>query len=494
MKVLHVAAEVFPLIKTGGLADVAGALPPALQRAGADARLVLPGLPAIADAVLHQKLVCEIGPAFGAARISLRLGQLPYSHVQAYVVDAPYLYRRGGSPYQDSQGVEWPDNLQRFGLLGWMAAHLASGELDPEWTPEVVHAHDWHGAMTCAYMTAHPATRAASVFTVHNLAFQGLFAPGEFSALGLPPRFMAAAALEFHNKLSFMKAGLKFADRITTVSPTYAREIATHEFGCGLDGVIRSRSADVSGVLNGVDQDVWDPARDTAIAARYKSDAMAGKATCKRALQTEMGLTPDAAAPLFGVVSRLTSQKGLDLVLHALPALLRDGAQFIIQGSGEPALEAAFRASEKEHAGQVATRIGYDEVMAHRVVAGSDSILVPSRFEPCGLTQLYGLRYGTLPLVRRVGGLADTVVDASDEALRDDRATGFSFDLATPAALEHALLRAAALFRQPAAWQRLMQRAMAQDFSWTGAAQAYMGLYAQAVEARKAMPRLVSAV
>ena len=493
MKVLHVAAEVFPLIKTGGLADVAGALPPALQRAGADARLVLPGLPAIADAVLHQKLVCEIGPIFGAARVSLRLGQLPYSHLPAYVVDAPYLYRRGGSPYQDSHGTEWSDNLQRFGLLGWMAAHLAAGELDPEWTPDVVHAHDWHAGMTCAYMAAHPATRAASVFTVHNLAFQGLFPPGEFTALGLPPKFMAAAALEFHNKLSFMKAGLKFADRITTVSPTYAREIATHEFGCGLDGVIRSRVADVSGVLNGVDQDIWDPARDTAIAARYKADALDGKAVCKKALQAEMGLALEPTAPLFGVVSRLTSQKGLDLVLAALPALLRDGAQFLIQGNGEPALEAAFRAAEKQHPGQVATRIGYDEALAHRVVAGSDSILVPSRFEPCGLTQLYGLRYGTLPLVRRVGGLADTVVDANDDALRDDRATGFSFDVATPAALEHALLRAAALFRQPEAWRRVMRRAMAQDFSWTGAAQTYMTLYAQAVEARRAMPRLVSA-
>ncbi len=493
MKVLHVAAEVFPLIKTGGLADVAGALPPALQRAGVDTRIVLPGLPAIADAVLHQKLVCEIGPAFGAARVSLRLGQLPYSKIPAYVVDAPYLYRRGGSPYQDSQGTEWPDNLQRFALLGWAAAHLAAGELDPDWVPDVVHAHDWHAAMTCAYMTAHPATRAASVFTVHNLAFQGLFALSEFPALGLPPKFMAAAALEFHNKLSFMKAGLKFADRITTVSPSYAREIATHEFGCGLDGVIRSRSADVSGVLNGVDQEVWNPATDTAIGARYDATSLTGKATCKKALQAEMGLKADAAAPLFGVVSRLTSQKGLDLVLAAMPALLRDGAQFIIQGSGEPALEAAFRAAEKEHPGRVSTRIGYDEVLAHRVVAGCDSIMVPSRFEPCGLTQLYGLRYGTLPLVRRVGGLADTVVDASDAALHEDRATGFSFDAATPSALEHALHRAVALFRQPEAWRKVMLRALAQDFSWTGAAQEYIRLYAQAAEARRAMPRFVAA-
>ena len=488
MKVLHVGAEIFPLVKTGGLADVLGALPQSLIAAGADVRLLLPGLPAIVDAVLHQKLVCEIGPCFGAARVTLRLGQMPYSKVPVYIVDAPYRYRRTGSPYQASDGSEWADNVQRFALLGWVGAQLAAGELDPAWTPEVLHAHDWHAAMSCAYIAAHPPTAVATVFTVHNLAYQGLFPSGDFAMLGLPSRFMASSGLEYHQQLSFMKAGLKFAQRVTTVSPTYAKEIATHEFGFGLDGVIRGRGADVSGVLNGVDGAVWDPATDESVAARYSATQLQGKAKCKAALQAELGLTPAARAPLFGMVSRLTSQKGLDLLLGALPGLLRGGGQLALQGSGDPALEAAFVAAAQAHRGTVAVRIGYDEAFAHRLIAGADAILVPSRFEPCGLTQLYGLRYGTLPVVRRVGGLADTVVDASDEAVQADRATGFSFDAATPAALDAAIQRAIAAHADPARWQRLMLRAMAQDFSWSGAAQKYIALYRQLIGAGGATP------
>lgn len=481
MKVLHVGAEIFPLVKTGGLADVLGALPQALIGQGTDVRLLLPGLPAIADAMLHQKTVCEIGACFGAARVTLRLGQMPYSRVPAYVIDAPLLYRRLGSPYQASDGSEWPDNAQRFALLGWVGAHLASGELDPSWRPQLLHAHDWHAAMACAYVAAHPPASAATVFTVHNLAYQGLFPSGDFALLGLAARFMSSTGLEYHQQLSFMKAGLKFAQRVTTVSPTYAREIGTHEFGFGLDGVIRGRGADVSGVLNGVDGEVWDPATDAGLAARYSAAELDGKARCKRALQTELGLAPRADAPVFGVVSRLTSQKGLDLVLGALPGLLKRGGQLALQGAGEPALEAAFAAAAKTYPGEVAVRIGYDEAFAHRLIAGADAIVVPSRFEPCGLTQLYGLRYGTVPVVRRVGGLADTVVDASDEALSADRATGFSFDAATPAALDAAIQRAIATHAQPERWRRLMLRGMAQDFSWDGSARAYVALYRELI-------------
>ena len=477
MKVLQVAAEIFPLVKTGGLADVLGALPQALIGQGADVRLLLPGLPAIADAVLHQKTVWQIGPAFGAARVRLRLGRMPYSQVPVYVIDAPYLYRREGSPYQDSDGHEWPDNVQRFALLGWVAAHLAAGELDADWLPQVLHAHDWHAAMSCAYVAAHPPTRAATVFTVHNLAYQGLFPSGDFNLLGLPSRFMAPTGLEFHGQLSFMKAGLKFARRVTTVSPTYAREIATPEFGFGLDGVVRGRGADVSGVLNGVDGTVWNPATDSSLASRYSALEPAGKLRCKQALQRELGLQVRPGAMLFGVVSRLTAQKGLDLMLAALPGLLKRGGQFVLQGAGEPSLQAAFLASAQAHPRHVAVRIGYDEAFAHRLIAGADAIVVPSRFEPCGLTQLYGLRYGTLPVVRRVGGLADTVVDASEAALAADRASGFVFDAATVGALDAALQRAAHAFAQAPRWQRLMQRAMAQDFSWSGAAAHYMALY-----------------
>jgi starch synthase len=483
MKVLHVGAEIVPLVKTGGLADVLGALPQALIKEGADVRLLLPGLPSILDAVQGLTTVFEFGPLFGAARIALRLGRMPNSQVPVYVVDAPYLYRRGGGPYQGTDGNEWPDNLERFALLGWVGAHLAAGELDPGWVPDVLHAHDWHAAMSCAYVAAHPGTRAATVFTIHNLAYQGLFSSDDFRLLGLPSRFMTSSGLEYHHQLSFMKAGLKFAARVTTVSPTYANEIGTHEFGFGLDGVIRGRGNAVRGILNGVDGEVWDPATDSALAAPYSPLKPAGKARCKAALQAELGLELRADQPLFGVVSRLTSQKGLDLLLEALTGLVRRGGQLALQGTGDASLEAAFVAAAQARPGSVAVRIGYDEALAHRLIAGSDAIVVPSRFEPCGLTQLYGLRYGTLPVVRRVGGLADTVVDATAEALRDGTATGFVFDAATPVALDSALRKAAEAFAQPAQWKQLMGTAMARDFSWQGAARHYLALYDELVGA-----------
>ena len=480
MKVLQVGAEIYPLIKTGGLADVLGALPQALCAQGADLRLLLPGLPGIIDAVLHAKQVCQIGPVFGAARVTLLRARMPYTQVPVYVIDAPFLYRRGGGPYQDSHGAEWADNLQRFGLLGWVAAQLAQGELDPDWRAEVVHAHDWHAAMSCAYLHAHPAGEAASVFTVHNLAFQGLFPHDDWALLGLSSRYMSPAALEFHGQLSFMKAGLKFADRVTTVSPSYAREIATPEFGVGLEGVIRGRGADVSGILNGIDTRVWDPASDTALSQRYGAQQIQGKAQCKAALQKHFGLAVEAGTPLLGVVSRLTSQKGLDLVLSVLPEVMRMGGQLVVQGTGEASLEAAFRMAADAHPGRVGVFLGYDENGAHRLIAGADMILVPSRFEPCGLTQMYGLRYGTVPIVRRVGGLADTVRDAGGE-----QGNGFVFDHAQPLALQEAITRAFDLYRQRAAWSRLVQRGMGEKLSWDGPAQQYMALYEQLGRTRR---------
>ncbi len=484
MKVLQVGAEVFPLIKTGGLADVLGALPQALRAQGADLRLLLPGLPGIIDAVLHAKRVCQIGPMFGAARVNLLRAQMPYTRIPAYVIEAPFLYRRGGGPYQDSTGAEWADNLQRFGLLGWVAAQLAQGELDPEWAPDVVHAHDWHAAMSCAYLHAHPAGDAASVFTIHNLAFQGLFPHDDCVVLGLSSRYMSPSALEFHGQLSFMKAGLKFADRVTTVSPSYAREIATPEFGVGLEGVIRGRGSDVSGILNGIDTHVWDPAADTALAERYSAEQPQGKARCKASLQAQFGLAIDPAAPLLGVVSRLTSQKGLDLVLSVLPDIVRMGGQLVVQGTGEPALEAAFRMAADTHPGRVGVLLGYDEIGAHRLVGGADIILVPSRFEPCGLTQMYGLRYGTVPIVRRVGGLADTVRDAGSGATSLSDGNGFVFGSAQPDALRDAILRAFERFRQTGLWLQLMREGMGESLSWDGPARAYMALYERACSER----------
>ncbi len=477
MKVLHVAAEVFPLVKTGGLADVLAALPAAQAEQGADVRLLLPGLPALLEAVQGARTVIDIGSCFGALRVRLLLGRMPGTKLPIYLIDAPYLYRRGGSPYQNNQGEEWPDNMQRFALLGWIAAHLAAEDADPQWAPDIVHAHDWHAAMACAYIAEHTPTRAATVFTVHNLAFQGLFSMHDWPLLGISSRLMSPAGLEYHGQLSFMKAGLQFANHVSTVSPTYAREIATHEFGCGLDGAIRNRGGEVSGILNGIDDVIWNPATDSAIARCYDAARMAGKRACRHALQAELGLDIEDESLLLTLVSRLTPQKGLDLLLACLDDLLTAGLQLALQGTGDAALEAAFRIAQQAHPGRVHVHIGYDEARAHRLIAGADAIAVPSRFEPCGLTQMYGLRYGTLPIVRHVGGLADTVVDATPAELADGTATGFSFDSATPAALEACVRRAIAMKAQPLAWAGMVHAAMSQKLSWHGPARQYAQLY-----------------
>ncbi|HET7866692.1 MAG TPA: glycogen synthase GlgA, partial [Burkholderiaceae bacterium] len=455
-------------------------------RRGADVRVLLPGLPAFVEALSEVRGVCDFGAVFGAARARLLQGHLHGLAVPAYVVDAPFLYRRSGGPYESEPGRPWDDNLQRFGLLGWAAANLAAGGADRDWAPDLVHGHDWHAGMGCAYGALNVTDHAACVFTIHNLAYQGLFPGADFHLLGLPSAFMAPAGVEYHGHVSFMKAGLKFADRITTVSPTYAREIATHDYGAGLDGVIRGRQSDLSGIVNGIDDEVWDPARDSALARRYDAAALEGKAVCKAALQAELGLPQSPDAMAFGVVSRLTPQKGLDLLLEAAPAVLREGAQLVVQGSGDAALEQAFKALAAAHPGQVCARIGYDEALAHRLVAGVDAILVPSRFEPCGLTQLYGLRYGTVPVVRQVGGLADTVhdVDATGSP-----GTGFVFHAATGRALEEAMLRALRLRRQPAAWRAVMREGMRRDLSWGATAQEYEQVYVRALETRRRMPR-----
>jgi starch synthase len=480
--VLHVAAECFPWVKTGGLGDVVAALPAAQRATGLDARLLLPAHPALRAALADRVEIARIGAVFGAARVDLVAGRLPGLDVPVYLIDAPWLYDRPGNPYLDPNGHEWADNAQRFALLGWAAAQLAEGGLDPAWSPRIVHAHDWHAALAPAFLAArgtrHPSiARARSVLTIHNLAYQGRFALDRFGELGLPAWMAGPAGVEFHGTLRLLKGGLMFADRITTVSPTYAREILGHAEGHELDDVLRHRADRLSGIVNGIDDAVWNPAADPAIAAPYDASDLSGKAACKRALQDELGLEPRARAPLLGVVSRLTPQKGLDLLLSVLPQWLGAGGQIALLGSGEPALEHAWQAAAQAAPGQIAVRLGYDEPLAHRVVAGADLVGLPSRFEPCGLVQLYGLRYGTLPLVHRVGGLADTVVDADETAIREDRATGFAFSGAHPDALARALRHVLDGWAHPAAWQRVMRRAMAQDSSWRGPAARYAALY-----------------
>ena len=478
MRVLQVCAEIYPLLKTGGLADVCGALPGALARRGCDVRVLVPGFPAI------LRGVPDAMPVTGAHGlpdgVRLLRGSLPGSDVPLYVIDAPSLYARDGNPYADEAGQPYADNHRRFALLGQLGARLADG-LDPAWSAQVVHGHDWHAGLAPAYLRAaqlHSGRRlAGSVHTVHNLAFQGTFPLQVLGELGLPADFYQTHGLEFHGQVSFMKAGLHYADHITTVSPTYAREIQGEEQGCGLDGVLRARTAELSGILNAVDEAVWNPATDPLIPARYDTKKFAGKQLCRIALQSAFGLGPQTDKPLFGVVSRLTEQKGFNLILEGLPALLERGGQLVVLGTGEPALVAALINAARTHPGAIAVKVGYDEELAHRIVAGVDVMMVPSRFEPCGLTQLYGLKYGSLPLVRRVGGLADTVVDSSLENLDEGLATGFVFDRFEVADYQAALRRAFALFKDKAEWQAVQRRAMAQAFDWDAAAAQYIAQY-----------------
>ncbi len=480
MRVLYVSTEVHPALKTGGLADVNAALPGALASRGIDVALLLPGFPALMEAATAGGAPVSLGAAFGCPLVNLmpcRLGDLP-----AWLIDAPALYGRTGNPYVGPDGQDWPDNARRFALLGWVAARFADGGIG-DWRPDIVHSHDWHAGLAGAYLRARGGAGPGSVFTVHNLAYQGNFPATTFPDLALPPHFFSMHGLEFHGALSFMKAGLFYADRITTVSPTYAREIQSAEHGFGMEGLLRSRAGALSGILNGVDTSTWDPRRDPALPARFSADALEGKAVCRQALRAEFGL-PQAGGPLFGVVSRLTAQKGLDLLLEALPAIAAIDGQGALLGTGERALEAAWQLAAASHPGRVAVRHGYDEALAHRIFGGADIIAVPSRFEPCGLTQMYGLLYGALPLVRRTGGLADTVheagrVGAATHTAADAPGNGFVFELPHVTDLSAAIARAGALWRSPTAWQAVRNAGMRAEFGWAHAAGHYADLYRQ---------------
>jgi starch synthase len=476
LRVLQVCSELYPLLKTGGLADVCGALPSALGRHGCEVRVLLPAFPAIKAGVADAR---PLASAFGLPEEGRLLQGALADGTSVYLIDAP-MYERSVNPYAGADGQPHADSHRRFALLGRVAAQLAEG-VDSAWQPEVVHGHDWHAALAPVYMRAasarHRRRFAGSVFTIHNLAFQGVFPMSVAPELDLPAEFFGMRGLEFYGQVSFMKGGLVHADKLTTVSPTYAREIQGEEQGCGLDGVLRERAADLSGILNGVDPAVWSPGTDPGIAKRYGPRTLAGKATCRTSLQAEFTLAPQRDAPLFGIVSRLTEQKGINLVLAGLPELLGRGAQLVVLGSGDAQLESELRAAAAAHPLQVGLRLGYDEALAHRIIAGSDVILVPSRFEPCGLTQLYGLRYGTLPLVRRVGGLADSVADCALENLADGVATGFVFERFDAGDYAAAVRRACALYARPADWRRVRATAMGQNFDWDAAAERYAALY-----------------
>lgn len=477
-KILFVASEAHPLVKTGGLGDVAGGLPVALQSRGADVRLLLP---AYRDAVARAgklKTVASLTIAGLEAPVKILEGRLPGTALVVWLADFPPAYNRPGNPYLDLRGQPWPDNAMRFALLAHVATALALGRTRFKWRPDVVHCHDWQTGLV-PVLLAPEKSRPATVFTIHNLSYQGLFPPRTFTALGLAPELWSPGALEFHGQMSFIKAGLVFADQLTTVSPTYAREIQTPECGDGLDGLLRHRAARLAGILNGIDDSHWDPAHDRFLVKRYSIRQPRDKAANKLALQQELGLPHEADTPLIGVVGRLVQQKGIDLILDALPGLLHRPLQLVMLGSGETGYEESLRKQGARHAGRLAVHIGYDEQLAHRIEAGSDMFLMPSRFEPCGLNQLYSLRYGTVPIVRRVGGLADTVVDATKENIRSGKATGIVFQDARAAALLGAVDRALKLWRDPVQWKQIMLAGMRRDFSWGHSAAEYLRLYRQ---------------
>lgn len=476
MRVLFVTAEAHPLAKTGGLADVSSALPIALSRRGIDVRVLMPGYPAALDRIEKPRLAAELDPLLGIADAKLIAGRLPGTDVPVFLLDAPSLFRRHGGLYQDGDGREWEDNALRFAFLSYVAAELAMGRIMVRWLPNVVHANDWHAGLLPLRLSHEAASRPASLFTVHNMAFQGNFGPAVLPSIGLPEACFTAGDVEFYGQVSYLKAGLLHADHLTTVSPTYAKEILMPDFGCGMDGLMRKRVSSFTGILNGIDNVLWDPARDGYLPQTYRLGNISGKRVCKAALQHELGLELDPAVPLIGFVSRIAHQKMADTLLAALP-WLTERAQFALVGEGEPELEAAFSRFAACHRGRAAVHIGYDEALAHRLQAGCDILLAPARFEPCGLTQLYALRYGTAPIVRRTGGLADTVVDATRDTIADRTATGFIFDEPTSEGLLGAMDRALDLYREPLAWRRLQRQGMAQDFSWNASAKAYASLY-----------------
>lgn len=469
MKILSVASECAPLVKTGGLADVAGALPPALAAKGVEMKTLLPGYPAVLAALGSSTEVRATGDLYGAPA---RVLAASASGLDLLVLDAPHFFDRPGSIYLGPDGHDWPDNPERYAALCWVAMELARDGA-AGWKPDLVHAHDWQGGLAPYYLKKH-LPGVPSVLTIHNVAFQGLAPANRIASLRLDPGDFHPGGIEYYNQISALKAGLVYANRLTTVSPTYARELLTPEFGMGLDGLLRQRQGDLLGILNGIDTDAWDPAHDPAIAP-YK--AAQGKAVNRAALRAEFGL-PEAPGPLCVVVSRLTEQKGLDLLLDAVPALVAHGGQLALLGTGNRGLEDAWRAAAAQLPGGIAVRIGYDEALSHRMMAGGDAILIPSRFEPCGLTQLYGLRYGTIPVVALTGGLADTVITASDAALRAGVATGLQVYPLSSDSLRAALVRLCALHADHSVWTRLQENAMRHPVGWEISAGEYAALYA----------------
>jgi len=486
LKILVVASEVVPFAKTGGLADVAGALPLELARMGHDVRVAMPKYGSIDDDKYH------LLPILGD--IHVRLGTLhhianikrtvfPDSNVPVYFVVNDHFFDRAHLYVEN--GTDYPDNAERFAFFCKAVIWLLKG-LD--WVPDIIHCNDWQTALVPVYLRTDHEMRADGslsrvrvLYTIHNLAYQGLFASEEAARIGIGPELFHPAALEFYGALNLMKGGLLYSDRLSTVSQRYAEEIQTAEFGCGLEGVLTMRRAHLTGILNGIDYNLWNPGTDEFLPAHYSRTNIADKAKCKAALQQECGLPVRADVPLLSLISRLDSQKGLDLVAQILDQLLRQEVQFVMLGTGAPEYHRLFERLAAQNPTKMCTRLAFDNGFAHRIEAGADIFLMPSRYEPCGLNQLYSLRYGTIPVVRHTGGLADSITDAKPEAIADDTGTGFVFEEYDSLALLAAIERALATYSRKSQWQKLVQNAMAKDFSWTTSAKKYEALFREMV-------------
>ncbi|MCK5523087.1 MAG: glycogen synthase GlgA [Thiomargarita sp.] len=475
MRILFVTSEAYPLIKTGGLGDISYTLPNALRQLGVDIRLLLPGYPAVLEQLslieVHENI--RLPPLQEPIRILT--GIMPGEITPVYVIECPSLYERDGGPYQDSNGKDWSDNALRFGILSQVAALFGSHHL--LFKPQIVHCNDWQTGLVPAFLTFNPNQSARTMMSIHNMAYQGIFPPEVVESFGLPPESFSISGLEYYGKVSFIKAGLYYSDWITTVSPTYAKNIQTPTYGCGLEGLLTIRQAQLTGILNGIDTEVWNPDTDPLINHNYNTKSLLLKSRNTQELRKKLGLTSSTQTPVIGMIARLIEQKGIDLVLPIIPDMMKSGAQLVVLGSGDKKFEEALQQLAKYYPQQISVTIGYNEELAHQIEAGANMFLMPSKFEPCGLNQMYSMYYGTIPIVRRTGGLADTVIDATPNNIQAKIATGFIFEKENADELLFCIRRALRTFRDKTTWRQLQMTGMNRDFSWQESAKQYVSLY-----------------
>jgi len=489
LKVLQVSAEVHPLIKTGGLADIARALTEAQRGIGLDARLLMPAYRGIAQKISAKPVSRWFQPLLAADRVRLLKGHMPGSKVPVYLIDCPPLYDRPGNPYSDHYGRDFWDNCIRFGVFSRVAALFGGPQSPDNWRADVVHCHDWHCGLAAAYLKFDTEATAAAVFTVHNLVFQGNFNRKVRKGLGIDSLAFHMDGLEFFGHLSFMKAGLYYADQLTTVSPTYAREIQTPDYGCAMEGLLKMRAAQLSGIINGIDTSEWNPATDPLISSRFDADELAARAGNTQALSERFGLDQTVNGPLFGMLGRMTPQKGWRALRDAAPAIIDEGARILAVGSGNAEYEIQLKELERRFPGRLAYHRGFSEEIAHQLMAGIDALLVPSTFEPCGLVQMYAQHYGAPPVAHRTGGLADTIADADNHG--KTAASGFLYEQPGPAGLLAGVRRAVEVFRDdPQRWQSLQRGGMGRDFGWRRSASRYLDIYQNAIDARRLDKRI----